>query len=498
MRRLAFAALAAWPLFFYACGSDTPAPVDPADAAPDITVEASSDSDTPDPPDVIRTACQLDDGSDPVSLCTQKRILRYMKEAAVSSSGVASSWDYKNAVPNPAPRTVQDEIAYAASVANYLFSSAVYGDNVLTGGLEVELSALSKSIVQKLATLPATYEGVLYWRLRAIATRLRFIDRNADAIAVDARADAYALQIDSKYTRSTADAGPATVVLGEAQGDKTAYVTADAATGALALLDMAARVRSDAVLSRRLQLNAKAAFDYLYRRARHPGTKLYFRALVTSTDPNHDTLQPSSPTGDALFTEVNAAMSLALGRADALKIANASWFEGELTNYAFQLHGTEILDALIDQISLWDRGPGGYMEAYLPAQNQYVANKPTRANALLFAATRRSAVQAGRHGIQSTRLKPMLIVVQPLHSTLMSIVDNQQAYFRAASPSFDFALQTAIQDAGSSDAAIEGGDAEAGPVDAGPLEANATHYTTEAIASVLEAMHEQWLGRRAF
>src|SRR4051812_12127372 len=82
--------------FLGACGADVqdqPTAPDAAEAAV-VKADAATPPSAPVPDeDASKRACKLDDGTDPLGLCIQKAVLRGQHESAVSSAGVAPSWD---------------------------------------------------------------------------------------------------------------------------------------------------------------------------------------------------------------------------------------------------------------------------------------------------------------------------------------------------------------------------------------------------------------------
>ena len=119
----------------------------------------------------------------------------------------------------------------------------VYGDNEITAAVTGDMLALAPTLVAELSPPPAGYAGELYWDLRTTAGGYRFLGRDDLADATDAIADAYGRAIHTTFYTKLAggDGGASDGVLGTpVAGGATAYAPGDVATGALALIDLAA------------------------------------------------------------------------------------------------------------------------------------------------------------------------------------------------------------------------------------------------------------------
>lgn len=428
--------------------------------------------------------CTLDNGTDPVGLCIQKLVLAAEHQAAFDATrGLAQSWDSATFAPDTdASHTVlhdaHDDAAYAASVARYHQSSQTYGDDELTGQLDADLVALAPRLKAELTPAPAEYAGELYLDLRGASGGLRFANRDDLATGIDAVAEAYGRAIFDAYQVALAsgDGGVTDAILGTpAGGGATAYAPADVATGALALLDLAVRhAVDDPTHAATWRDAAAAALDHLHLRARDPVTGMYFRALVTSADPGHDALAtapPEGPPADALLSDVQARIALALVRAQALVNKNPVALQS-LAGYPFEQRAEQAIAALdAPAKSLWDATGTGYAEGWVPSTATLLTNKPTRANALLLAAIHRASLMGNTaYAARTKALRPLLLARVPPHAGLLSVVPDQNGYLRSAPSTFDFA----------------GGDAGAAT--------RAKSYFSAAISSVIEGLSEEWYG----
>jgi hypothetical protein len=474
-------------------------------ASPDGAVSPDGGAGSPDadPPDVQADAiapypdaaptvsCALDNGSDPVGLCTQKMVLRAVHEAAVAKAGVASGWDPKSFAPDhdDAGATIHDPrvaAAYGAAVARYHESSRTYGDDELTAALDADLVALAPGLVAALTPPPAGYSGELYADLRGAAAGLRYVDRDDLAAQLDAIAEAYGRAIHATYWVAIApppagDAGAGGAgggppvegplgVLGVRDGVAVDYAPADVATGALALLDMAVRhVADEPANAAAWQSEARAALDRLHARARH-ATGLYYASLVTSADPEHDAIGAGADVG-ALLSDVQATIALAYLRAQELADGAPAALPA-LAGVPLAARSAALVDAAnAPPVSLWDADQGGYLEGYLPASGARLATKTTRSNALFFAAIHRANLAVGsKQASQLMPLRSLLLDPLPAHAGLLSVVVGQDAYFARVPRGFDF------------DAA-----------DAG-LGVDARRYSTLAVTAAVEGLTEQWHG----
>jgi hypothetical protein len=449
--------------------------------------------------------CALDTGADPVGFCTQKVVLQGEHLHAFNAmSGVAQSWDSTTLLPDLGPNNkplhdFHDDAAYGAACSRYHQSATTYGDNQITSTLDNDLIALGTLLPTELATLPAEYAGELYQDLRTTSGGLRIVNQNALGDSVDIVAEGYGRAIYSTYyvplggdAGAGADAGTGSdAVLGTpAAGGGTAYASADAATGALALIDLAVRhAVDDPASSAMWQSAAVQVLTHLDARARDTVTGLYFAALVTSADPGHDALAPAAaggPPADALLTEVNARIALALLRAQALATANGSAIP-DVAALPLEARAEALLAALDSTPqSLWDPSGGpalgeagtmgsGYFEGWVPSLSQLLTDKPTRANALAMAALH-DAFTMG-NGPDQQRVPVLLTLLSDMtmaNAGFMTVIDNQTGYFLTVPSGFTFASD----DAG---------------VDAGQNPRQKSYFSIANTASV-EGLSELWIG----
>jgi hypothetical protein len=494
MRKIASAllALTCGSLCVWACSSDNGVVANTADASDGTAAEAGPDgSRPPTGPDGSVVACKLENGGDPVALCTQKVVLKAQRLGGFAAeAGVFASWDSKTFLPdtNDAGATLRDfhdDLGFGAAISNYHFASGLYGDNEITATLDDTLVSLATVIESELPAPPAEYDGDVYARLRAIAAGLRYINENEHAAKIDAIAEPYARAIFSTYYLPVTgiDGGASASVIGTPSGNgQVAYEPAKVATAALALIQMAARHQGDdAANALKWETAASRALDYLWLRARDPVTHLYYASLVTSGDAGHDALATSPMPNDALYTEVQAHVMLTLLRAHALvRVGTDGGALSGLASYPFTAHVEDLLASMNNGIGLWDAVGQGFFEGYVPSTMSLLTNKPTAANALMFGAIHRKffddpPFDAGPESTEVVELKAirkLLLDRTPENSSLFSVVTNQEAYLRASSPDFHLALL---------------------PGDAG-TEPRAASYQSAAIALTLEGLNEQLYG----
>ncbi len=419
----------------------------------------------------------LDNGSSPVELCIQKLVLGALHEAAfVEDRGVLASWDSTTFVPDKddggAPlHDVHDDVAFGAAINAYGLSATRYGDTELTPTLDQDLIHLVPTLKKELATLPDEYSGELYMHLRGVAVGLRYLNQNDDANAMDQIADAMGRAIFGHFVPLAANDG----VLAQNAIDRD-YAPADVATGALALLDMAVRhTADDAANAVKWADAAQASLDHIYARGREPIRKMYFRLLVPSAAAEKDDLSPRAPAPqDVLTTDASGTVALALLRAGELT-ANNKGALPKLVSYPFVARANEAIASVNAAPSLYDAARTGYMEGYVPSTATLLTNKPTRANALLFAAIHRANVaDVSPYASQLKPLRTVMAARSPSNVSLLTSGGAQNAYFQAVSK--DFGLL-------SSD-----GGAGAGSVP------RPNSYASAAILIAVEGFNEQWVG----
>jgi hypothetical protein len=417
--------------------------------------------------------CVIDDGTDPYLQCTQKLVLAAEHASGfLPKLGVAESWDSTTLAPDTDTQghvihVAGDDAAYGASIARYMVCAEFYGDSQITWEMADDLIALQPLLVAefKCATgqpcadggvsLPQSYAGELYFDLRVAAGGLRGVSQAALADAIDKGiADPYGRAIYASFFKQVpvGDGGVGGGILGvPVSGGGVAYSTADAATGAYALADLAvAHATDDPIAAGLWQAASASVFSYLAARARDPNTHLFYAALVTSGDPGHDALAPAAPSGppaDALLTEVNARAILALERTQALVTAH----QGLLPNLeAVQLQ--PLADALVSALqptggapdasasfSLWDSALGGYYAGWVPSTSTLLTDKPFRANALMLAALSRGTLQGTPpDGTNIGTLKTLLSSMMADNSSFLTVIGSQNSYFQDTSATFTF------------------------------------------------------------
>ncbi len=501
-----------------ACGTSSSG--DAPDAGTDSTAEAAVDARReaapPIPPDIdaSKRSCSLDNGFDPVLLCTQKLFLRAAHEAAfVAATGVLASWDATTGAPDKDNsgaflHDVHDDVAYARACATYAASASRYGDSELTSTLDIDLATLAPLLKASLATAPDEYAGDLYMDLRAAIVGLRVLNRTADADALAAIADTIGKAIyahfvvlsgsslDGGAPDAGADGGVPAFDAGDAgtlpPGDgvlasdalRKDYAPDLVATGALALLDMAVRHGADDPASAAAWVSvAQQSLDHVYYRARDPGTRLYRRLLTPGAGGADDLSPRAAVPADLLATETTAAVAFALLRAQEV-VDTGSKSGGPIRlvgGYPFTSRANEALDALNGRaVGLYDGDKGGYMEGWVPSASMLLTNKPTRANALALAAIHRANVLGvSPYGAQVKPLRAVLGARSPFGAGLFASSSGQNAFY--ASVAKGFSVPPAAYTIG-----------DAGNV--GPLVAHPNSYVTSALVSVAAAFDDEWYG----
>jgi hypothetical protein len=447
-------------------------------------------------------------------------------------NGVASSWSVTTGEPDTdggvISHSYRDDVAYGASLATYAISANVYGDSEITASIVTpDLTALSALVQAELATLPASYDGELYMRLRRLAQGIDSLhdatDGGALGAPVDAIADAYGRAIYATYFHPLAaapvdggaeggadggddagagddagdagviDAGPpsgpiADGILGVPQGGGYLYDVDQAASGALALADLASRHVVDSPVQAAIWARAAGSvFNHLYARARHP-SGLYYAYLVTSADPDHDALASVITPNDALLAETSASVAVSLLRASAL-VANDSL--AALSTFPFAAQVRSPMNGLQGVApdggagyTLWDPTPttdtaaacdlladaaacggSGFFVRYLPSVPSLDnSSKTIRANALLFEAVHRSLIFPGI--VPNIDFEPLAALFESSQGANQSFITqefNQASYLDALSATL------AILPADPS-------------------------YSAQANAYAIETLTEQWVG----
>lgn len=429
------------------------------------------------PDDASKRACKLDNGTDPVGLCIQKKVLRGQHEAAFSSQGVVASWDSLSFAADKgdggvALHDLHDDVAYGASIALYHTSSGRYGDTEYTQTLDADLLKLVPILETELKTLPQEYGGELYAQLRLVAAGLRYVDRNSDADAIDVLADAYGRAIYKAhfFPIGMGDGGPLDGILAS-DAVTLEYAPADVVTGALALLDMAQRhALDDAASAAAWQTAARLSIDHVVVRAHEPVTKMYLRSLRVVPGGTKDDSSHAPAPADLVLSDVAATIALALTRAQDLVTKNPTALS-KVSTYPFEVHAEEAIASLNAAPPLWDAMGLGYMEGYVPSTTTLLTGKPTRTNALMFAAIHRANLTGTTpFGPQLKPLRTLMLERVPPNTTFFSLDGNQSGYFLKVSKGFAFAAN-----------------------DAG-LEPRAKSYFSAAASAAVEGLNEQYFG----
>jgi hypothetical protein len=385
------------------------------------------------------------------------------------------SWDSTTFVPDKDSsgkplHDQRDDVLFAAAASRYLESGHIYGDNEIESQVLADLNAVLPTIETEYTT-PDASDPELYVELRDVASNLRKIFDAANADKIDAIADAIGNAIydqlwhelavvppppgdggdagvdatsdavvDSTTPDTASDAPDVRLVDGilgtPATGGGYDYVTAKAAYGAAALIDMTAHHPSDPK-SLAWQTAALATFRHISgSHPRDDGTKLLVTELVTSsTDPVHDTAAGDAPTD--LRTDTIAAVALSLSRAQEIVDANPASFAPSVQAYSFKTAASNLLNDS-ESTPIWDADKTGYFEGWSLTSSAPIPNKPTRANALMLAAIHRVYTQLGT--TTSAHIKPLKTVVTqttPANTSLLSAVADQGSWFVATSPAFD-------------------------------------------------------------
>jgi hypothetical protein len=481
-------------------------------------------------PDDAATNCSVNANEDYVDFCLQKQILVAEHKVFSPSGGVASSWNVNTGLPDTDGGAIvhdfRDDIAYGASLGLYSISASVYGDTSIAASVVTpDLLALAPLVEAELATLPASYDGETYLRLRRLAQGLDLLPLGADGApngtAIDAIADAYGRAIYATYYHpltgapgagddagasdggedaggdAGSDAGPVVLpiedgILGVAQpGGGVLYDVDQAASGALALADLASRHEADDPTDAHMWARAAGSvFNHLFARGRH-SSGLYYAYLVTSADPDHDALATVITPDDALLTETQASVAASLMRARGL-VTTANLVELSLYPFSDQVGSTlSALKGVVSDggagFSLWDPtstaattaacttdedassacGGSGFFVRWLPSgAGLDNSAKTIRGNGLLFSAIYRAIVAAPNAA--SIDFEPLQALFEyrlgVAGDSFMTLVFNQASY----------------PDAVSADLKLP----------------SAPSFTAQANAYAIEALTEQWVGHQ--
>lgn len=465
-------------------------------------------------PDLPTDSCELSDMTDPVALCTEQSVLGFQVEYGYKKGvGAAPSWASMAPYATGTPHSWQDDLGLAGALGAYQCSASVYGNNQSSGSFDVVLSDLDPLLVAELmADPPAGTDGELYFRLRWAQAAYTTVDP-VTSKTLGGMADTYgaALQEQAYAVVATADAGDAGsaggTVIGVRNGDgSVSYAPAQTVMAAAALLDMASLRWNDVDAGTEpvtWAATAQQVLSYVAARARDPRTGLYYQSLVTSADPEHDTLAAASPTSDALLTDTQAWVLLGLARAqDALTSVQgeadgggSQVFDGSSpTAPPYWVAGDQLVAALTNA-KLFDGStnpptppnPGAFVDGIIASTGELLTHKETIANAILLGAFGRIA--AGLASSQAYTLgevRAAMIENMTCNSSLFTVVcasgsPVQQAYLAETSKAYGYA---------SADGA-EAGDAAG--ADAGLLP-GASDYETQASVAMVEGFTQLWHG----
>jgi hypothetical protein len=544
------------------CGDDS------GDAGGDAGFDSGVDSGEADaagpnltPSDASGQANCTVNGIDYIDFCLQKTILRGEHAVFDPKNGVASSWSATTFAPNSDGGSVlhdyRDDVAYGSSLSIYLISENEYSDTQLDPIITADLSALAPLVESEFTTLPASYDGELYLRLRRLAEGLSLVQDTANGAKITAIADAYGRAIysmsfhplaltspddagtvdasedgsaplDAAVDSSTPDSatGPGTDDAGSdgglhfvdgilgtpAASGGIAYDVDQAASGALALVDMANRHATDDASQAAVWAQAAGVvFNHLYARARH-SSGLYYSYLVTSSDPGHDALDTVLTPSDTLLTETQGSVMASMLRAvGILTLGNVPQLSASTLNALVVVP----LNSIQGTPSLWDTtsnsatldacgilapssgitapcGGTGFFSRELPSTTGVdMTTKTIRGNALLFAAIHR-AIQNALSPVPPTGV-PLdagigsLIDYEPLTTLFTSqvgVTGEQGTEVFTGPVNLTFLTQVSAQNAYPSELAAG--------LTLVPGDAN---FTAQANAYAIEALTEQWVGR---
>jgi hypothetical protein len=458
---------------------------------------------------ILRTA---DGGAaDPVLLCSQETaLLNLLTNAYTTGTGVAPGFGSQPPYTASTGHAWQDDLGLAASLGAFQCSALAYGDTMYLGMFDAVLTDLGKLLPGEVVTA-GSYGGELYFRLRNAARGFSLIGSASVASALDAMADGYARAIQTGFVQSVQlqspdagalDAGATTATLIgvlDTQNGTVSYAPAQAAMAAAALLDMAARATASGdagAQAAAFAASGSGALAYLWARARDPVTGLFYQALVTSGDAGHDQLGTGTYANDALLSDVQASVVLALARAQTAANALAGDGGSGQAPYAAQIETlvTALTSAgLFNGVTMMPQGtvvlvPGAWMQGLVPSLGLTLTNQTTASNALLLGGyTRAEALGvATQWGWEVVGLGLALDFASPsgapwpANSNLVSVVTDglgdvtQVAYLTAVSKGWGWARAFSPS----------GGDAG--------LDPDATSYSTAAVNAMVEGVTQGW------
>lgn len=478
---------------------------DDAEAGGDDADAEGTGDDTSTPDDVVVSdLCTLSDGTDPVALCVQQKVLgNELHYAYTKGQGVASSWASTAPYAAGTTHAVLDDVGLAGALGAYLCSSAVYGNNSSTTAFDAALLDLAQLLPQELVASPLVgYDGETYFRLRWAQAGFYLVN-NVAAGTIQGLADAYGASLQTQaHTIAASGSSPGGVVIGTPNGDGTVtYAPVQTMMAATALLDMAVQHWSDpdaGTEPSQWATTAAAVIAYVQARGRDPQTGLYYQSLVTSADAGHDALAPAVPTSDTELGDDQAWIVLALTRAQDLLAqlqaepsdsgADAGPPDGSASTEQAYLTAANALVAAMTTTALFDGSatpptpppPGAFMEGLVASTGQVLTDKTTAENAILLGAFHRANGLSSLLGYEVGELRAAVVQTTPVSSSLLSVVTEsntnvQQAYLTAASKTWGYAVS--FSDAG-----------------AGAVEPGATDYDTDAVIAAIEGLNELWYG----
>ncbi|HEY2509636.1 MAG TPA: hypothetical protein VGI39_02150, partial [Polyangiaceae bacterium] len=269
-----------------------------------------------------------------------------------------------------------------------------------------------------------------------------------------------------------------------------AYDVDQAASGALALLDLA--WRHEATDAANAHLWARAAgsvFAHLQARARDTNG-LYYADLVTSSDAGNDALAAgaSGQASDALVADVQVSVAISLLRARDMIAAKGMT---ELAGFPFDDQVKSVMSAMqTGPEALWDLTSNaattsacsavsgtlpscgsGVFSAYLPSGGGLdKTHKTLRSNALLYAAVTRSLIVPD---------PPTSIDIAPLRALLIQRLGENVSFLTQTFNQSSYPPVVAVTAPG-----------------AFSLAPDASSATAEANADAIESLSEGWIGAR--
>ena len=442
--------------------------------------------------------------ADPVLLCSQETaLLNLLTNAYTTGTGVAPGFGVKPPYTASTGHAWQDDLGLAASLGMFQCSALAYGDTQYLGVFDTVLADLGKLLPGEVVTT-GSYDGEVYFRLRNAARGFSLIGSTSVAGALDAMADGYASAIQASFVQAVQlpDAGATTTaVIGVpgTQAGAVSYAPAQAAMAAAALLDMAARAGDAGDAGARAMAFAASgngALAYLWARARDPVSGLFFQALVTSSDPGHDALGTGTYANDALLSDVQASVVLALARAQTAANALATDGGSSPAPYGAQI---ETLVTALTTAGLFNGqtvapqgavmpAPGAWMQGLVPSLGLTLTNQTTASSALLLGGYGRAQAlgvptqwggELAGLGLALDFTSPTG-VPWPANSNLVSVVTDalgdvtQVAYLPAVSKGWGWAQ------------AFSPSGADAGP------DLDAAAYSTAAVNAMVEGVTQSW------